>query len=111
MFARAFENYIDDKLIAMNLRNDYLCGHSQSYYQVVGDNVIYAFPIDKEREFINSCFDELILDLKKEGFFKEMAGNPKERVKKIMNYVPAIKLREGQKPLNFSKNIEQITFF
>lgn len=111
MFARAFENYIDDKLIAMNLRNDYLCGHSQSYYQVVGDDVIYAFPIDKEREFINSCFDELILELKKKGFFKEMAGNPKERVKRIMNYVPAIKIRQGQKSLNGSKNTEQISFF
>lgn len=67
MFARAFACYVRDKLTEMNIKSDYLVGHSEC----ATDNGKFAIPMEKEREFINQKFDELFEVLKSKKVFAE----------------------------------------
>lgn len=70
MFARAFACYIKDKLAALSITDDYLCGHADTCVTFDDNmNVIAAYPQGEERERINKAFDELISALKERGFF------------------------------------------
>ncbi len=72
LFARAFHNYLLDKLKEQGIRNDYLCGHAQYAPTMDKDNnAHYTYPRGEERERINQAFDKLIENLKEKGFFHE----------------------------------------
>lgn len=70
MFARAFACYVSDKIDG---RNDYLCGHANSYSVPVFNertgesHIVSAIPLGEERAAINQCFDEFIEELKVMG--------------------------------------------
>lgn len=67
LFARAFACYIEDKLAEKGYRNDYLCGHADSYECIDSKGKLRrAYPYGEERKSINKTMDELILFLKKE---------------------------------------------
>lgn len=71
LFARAFACYLTDKLAEKGYRNDYLCGHSDTYvFKDSSDNPIYAFPRGEERKRINQAMSELIEDLKETGLLQ-----------------------------------------
>lgn len=97
MFARAFACYIYDKVGG---RSDYLCGHANSIYATYQhDNgtmeTIKAFPVGEEREKINQCFDELMIELKEKGYvqsyeFSEKTAEKVEQAKEDNNEVERI---------------------
>lgn len=65
MFARAFACYVEDKLAALDITDDYLCGHADTCVAYDDDmNIIPAYPQGEERKRINKAFDELITALK-----------------------------------------------
>lgn len=68
MFARAFSCYLEDKLKEKGYRNDYLCGHSDSFVFTEDETGkrFYAYPRSEERKRINETLDELINFLKEE---------------------------------------------
>lgn len=71
LFARAFACYLTDKLAEKGYRNDYLCGHSDTYVSKDSSgNPIYAFPRGEERKRINQSISELIDDLKQLGLLQ-----------------------------------------
>ena len=71
LFARAFACYLTDKLAEKGYRNDYLCGHSDTYVSKDSSgNPIYAFPRGEERKRINQAISELIDDLKQLGLLQ-----------------------------------------
>lgn len=71
LFARAFACYLTDKLAEKGYRNDYLCGHSDTYVSTDSSgNPIYAFPRGEERKRINQAISELIDDLKQLGLLQ-----------------------------------------
>jgi len=68
--ARAFACYIKDKLA---YKSDYLVGHAESAISLDSDSegnpiIIKAFPEGEERKAINEAFDNLFLNLKKDGY-------------------------------------------
>ena len=70
MFARAFACYVEDKLAALDITDDYLCGHADTCVAYDDDmNIIPAYPQGEERKRINKAFDELITALKEKGYF------------------------------------------
>ena len=75
MFARAFACYIQDKLSPN--RSDYLCGHAESCFTIVGNDgrirsgILKAYPEGEERKAINKCFDKLIEIAKDKELFAE----------------------------------------
>lgn len=72
LFARAFACYLTDKLAEKGYRNDYLCGHSDTYSSKDSSgNPIYAFPRGEERKRINLAMSELIKDLKITGLLQK----------------------------------------
>lgn len=72
LFARAFACYLTDKLAEKGYRNDYLCGHSDTYSSKDSSgNPIYAFPRGEERKRINLAMSELIEDLKITGLLQK----------------------------------------
>ena len=72
LFARAFACYLTDKLAEKGYRNDYLCGHSDTYvFKDSSGNPIYAFPRGEERKRINQAISELIEDLKETGLLQK----------------------------------------
>lgn len=76
LFARAFACYVLDRTQGID---DFLNGHAESFvdFDEKGDK-IYAYPRGKERESINSAFDELICQLKENGIFTPLeAALPK----------------------------------
>ena len=71
MTARAFACYIKDRL---PYQSDYLVGHAEScvglYTNKDGSTeVVRAYPQGEERKAINTAFDNLIAELKKELIF------------------------------------------
>lgn len=64
MLARSFACYVKDKLIAIGIKNDYLCGHSEHALFVQDGIVLKAMPVGRERENINKAFDELFAKLR-----------------------------------------------
>ena len=72
MFARAFSCYLEDKLKEKGYRNDYLCGHSDSFVFTEDETGkrYYAYPRGEERKRINKAMDELINFLKNDHFLK-----------------------------------------
>ena len=60
MLARAFSCYIKDKIE----RNDYLCGHAESYVLLIRGEIVCAFPQGEERKRINDQFDRTFKELK-----------------------------------------------
>lgn len=68
MFARAFSCYLEDKLKEKGYRNDYLCGHSDSFAFTEDETgkKFYAYPRDEERKRINQAMDKLIEFMKEE---------------------------------------------
>ena len=73
MFARAFSCYLEDKLKEKGYRNDYLCGHSDSFVFTEDETGkrFYAYPRGEERKCINEALDELINFLKENHFLKK----------------------------------------
>lgn len=68
--ARAFACYIKDNL---TYKSDYLVGHAESAISLDSDSegnpiIIKAFPEGEERKAINEAFDNLFLNLKKDGY-------------------------------------------
>lgn len=59
MFARAFDCYIEDKLKEKGIRSDYLTAHASSFTEEIDGKVYHAYPVGKERIYINHLFDEL----------------------------------------------------
>lgn len=81
MFARAFHCYLKDKLQEKNIRNDYLCGHSEA--PVVTNEQgqqIAAIPFGKERIAINQAFDTLIEAVKEQGTILKPELSPSQKV-------------------------------
>ena len=66
MAARAFACYIKDKLQERGIVNPYLTAHAEL---PVLEQRIYTYPRGNERKRINSCFDEVIQELKRKGIF------------------------------------------
>lgn len=82
MFARAFACYVEDKLAALDITDDYLCGHADTCVTYDDDmNIIPAYPQGEERKRINKAFDELITALKKKGYF------PKSNTSTVKLYI------------------------
>lgn len=69
MFARAFSCYVKDKLADLNIKDDYLCGHSDIYS--IPSKCIYAMPVGAERKLINQEFDRIMTKAKELGLFTE----------------------------------------
>lgn len=84
LFARAFACYIEDKLDEKGYRNDYLCGHADSYECIDSKGKLRrAYPYGEERKSINKAMDELILFLKKE---KLLVAAKKTYVDEILDF-------------------------
>ena len=82
MFARAFACYVEDKLAALDITDDYLCGHADTCVAYDDDmNIIPAYPQGEERKRINKAFDELITALKEKGYF------PKSNTSTVKLYI------------------------
>ena len=92
MFARAFSCYVSDKL---EKRSDYLCGHSDCFKTEVLNRlgemeVITAYPTGKEREKINSSFDELIEEIKEKKllcgreYFSQYSNSINKKLENLM---------------------------
>lgn len=82
MFARAFACYVEDKLAALDITDDYLCGHADTCVTYDDDmNIIPAYPQGEERKRINKAFDELITALKEKGYF------PKNNTSTVKLYI------------------------
>lgn len=82
MFARAFACYVEDKLAALDITDDYLCGHADTCVAYDDDmNIIPAYPQGEERKRINKAFDELITTLKEKGYF------PKSNTSTVKLYI------------------------
>lgn len=82
MFARAFACYVEDKLAALDITDDYLCGHADTCVAYDDDmNIISAYPQGEERKRINKAFDELITSLKEKGYF------PKSNTSTVKLYI------------------------
>lgn len=82
MFARAFACYVEDKLAALDITDDYLCGHADTCVTYDDDmNIIPAYPQGEERKRINKAFDELITSLKEKGYF------PKSNTSTVKLYI------------------------
>lgn len=82
MFARAFACYVEDKLAALDITDDYLCGHADTCVAYDDDmNIIPAYPQWEERKRINKAFDELITALKEKGYF------PKSNTSTVKLYI------------------------
>lgn len=82
MFARAFACYVEDKLAALDITDDYLCGHADTCVTYDDDmNIISAYPQGEERKRINKAFDELITSLKEKGYF------PKSNTSTVKLYI------------------------
>jgi len=60
MFARAFACYVKDKLYALGIRDDYLCGHAESCAVLNDGRVIKAYPEGEERKRINEAIDQML---------------------------------------------------
>ena len=69
MFARAFDCYVKDKLTSLNIKDDYLCGYTDSFARP--SEGIYAIPIGEERKLINKEFDRIMSKAKELGLFTE----------------------------------------
>ena len=82
MFARAFACYVEDKLAALDITDDYLCGHADTCVTYDDDmNIIPAYPQGEERKRINKAFDELMTALKEKGYF------PKSNTSTVKLYI------------------------
>lgn len=82
MFARAFACYVEDKLAALDITDDYLCGHADTCVAYDDDmNIIPAYPQGEERKRINKAFDEIITALKEKGYF------PKSNTSTVKLYI------------------------
>ena len=82
MFARAFACYVEDKLAALDITDDYLCGHADTCVAYDDDmNIIPAYPQGEERKRINKAFDELITALKEKGYL------PKSNTSTVKLYI------------------------
>lgn len=82
MFARAFACYVEDNLAALDITDDYLCGHADTCVAYDDDmNIIPAYPQGEERKRINKAFDELITSLKEKGYF------PKSNTSTVKLYI------------------------
>lgn len=82
MFARAFACYVEDKLAALDITDDYLCGHADTCVAYDDDmNIIPAYPQGEERKRINKAFDELITALKEKGY------SPKSNTSTVKLYI------------------------
>lgn len=82
MFARAFACYVEDKLAALDITDDYLCGHADTCVAYDDDmNIIPAYPQGEERKRINKAFDELITALKEKSYF------PKSNTSTVKLYI------------------------
>ena len=64
MLARAFACYVKDTL---GCKSDYLIAHADAYRFEFDNQGYSAVPQDEEREYFNSLFDDLFVELKKEG--------------------------------------------
>lgn len=73
MFARAFACYVKD---TCDFRSDYLFAQADTYVFEFEDMKACAIPQGEEREIINELFDQLIYDLKKDGFFTKRKPEP-----------------------------------
>ena len=71
MFARAFDCYISDKLKEQEERSDYLTFGANGFILELEGIRYAAIPEGEERKKINEAFDNLLLKLKKDGFFCE----------------------------------------
>lgn len=82
MFARAFACYVEDQARALDITDDYLCGHADTCVAYDDDmNIIPAYPQGEERKRINKAFDELITALKEKGYF------PKSNTSTVKLYI------------------------
>jgi hypothetical protein len=64
MFARAFESWVFDKLVAMGARSDFLVHGVESDRFAGGGYKGNPYPVGVERERINAAFDNLVATIK-----------------------------------------------
>ncbi len=75
LLARAGASWMHDKLDALNIRDDYLVGHSETPPLPFENEFIYTSPQGEERKRINQYFDAYIDSLKEQGIFHHMERN------------------------------------
>lgn len=68
MAARAFACFVKD---CLGCKSDYLIAHADVYEFEFDNMCLCAIPQGEERELFNELFDQLIYDLKKDGFFHQ----------------------------------------
>lgn len=108
MFARAFECYISDKLGSQ--RSDYLCGLCIKEYE---NDIVVPFPKGEERREINSCFDELIKELKEKNILhdyvreKNLEQNELKLKQEEVEIQPLSIQEDGQSVFDFELDYER----
>lgn len=109
MTARAFATYLMDKL---PYRSDYLNGHAEhaiapNFDKEGNSYLVYAYPRGEERKAINTAFDEIIEDLKRENILTH--SEQPQTLQEIRPASPIHTAREDY-PLNIT-SAEQLSLF
>jgi hypothetical protein len=108
MFARAFESWVFDRVVAMGARSDYLVHGVEESRFAGGDYKGNPYPVGKERAAINAAFDRLAKTIKTKptdngvAMFARTPGTKKAYEARIDQLFAGEKARTGTKVLDRS---------
>lgn len=88
LLARAGASWLHDTLSSLNIRDDYLVGHSESAPIPLNGELIYTSPQGHEREVINQNFNDYVSFLKEQGLFHHMDRSEILEIGTLYNNAP-----------------------